>query len=724
MCVNCHTPIDKLGLGRTLDALTAIIHSTMPVLSPAECADSCASDVAAYIAVTDPYFGKDPNDVLGERFDTVDEPVGTVDPAPVILTRLNRTQYNNTVRDLLGTSLTPADNFPEDSAGYGHYDTIAGSLSVSLTHVEQYLAAAKVLAEEAVSGTTGARIARIEAETQRVVNNSSVEGNLLSLRATGSQMITDFTVPTAGSYAITIRAGQDAAENEPANMVVAVDGVEIGSADVAVPRTAMMNYTFTTSLSAGAHTLVVEFTNDVFVEGVLNRNLVLDWVEIGNPNAVAGVEVIPCDMAAGLTCARQFIDQFGVKAWRRPLSTQEKTDLTALYQEAKTVGGSEQFAFEQLVRGFLLAPHFMYRPELDANLQAMQPRMLNPYELASRLSYFLWSSMPDKQLFDRAADGTLTNETVLRSEVRRMLADTKANALVDNFFTQWLGFKNAKAPAPELFPDFDPATVELMQQETRLFITELLKSNAPIDTIVTADFSYLNEALARHYGVSGVSGNDFVKYEWDDAQRRGILGQGSFLTANAHPTVTSLVKRGVWVLEALICKKPPDPPQGVNTEVVLDPTKSAREVSEMHRDSSTVCFGCHAMMDPIGYGLENFDSAGQWRVMDGPFPVDASGILPGGIQFNGPVQLAEVIGGSPRLPLCVVDHMMTYALGRGLEALNDTQDLVQGEARGYATAYDVYKKASTSGFRIHSIIEEIVLSPAFRMRRGAESGEI
>lgn len=722
-CDSCHDT-DVLGIGTyTIETLTDVIDTTMPLENPSACDKQCSLDIALFISVDNPDFGQDPTQ-SDERFDAITQPNGIVDAAPVLLNRLNNTQYNNTVRDLFGSSQTPADNFPEDNrGGAGQYDTIAGSLSISLTHVEQHVIAAEALADEVISGKVTTPLHRIEAENQTTEFNVSIEGGVLSLRATGSRLIANFN--GAGEFVFTVRAGQDAAGDENAHMRVLVDNVEIGTADVASPREMLSDYIFSHMVEgSGSHTLVVEFANDLFVEGELNRNLVVDWIEVRSQSASVATNVIPCDISTGLACARQVIDNFGPKAWRRPLSDEEKNSLETVYADARQIGGNETYAFSQLVKAFVLSPHFLYRPELDPDLHSSEPRMLNAYELASRLSYFIWNTTPDDNLLALARSGELLNESTLRQQIRGMLLDPKASeSFVESFLVQWLKIDSASAPSSEHFPEFSTNILDLMRQESRLFLKELFESNAAISDIATANFTYLNETLAQHYGVTGITGNEFRRHQWDeDAQRRGVLGQGSFLTATSHPVITSPVKRGVWILTNLICKEPPPPPQGVNTEIVLDPNLTARQISELHRESGSSCFGCHSLMDPLGFGLENFDSAGQWRWMDGQHMVDASGFLPGGLQFNGPLELSEILGDSPRLPMCAIDHMMTYGLGRGTEAFHSSDG--SSEANGYTTVYEVYRESMKSGHSIHSIIEEIVLSPAFRMRRGADSEEI
>lgn len=722
-CAGCHQ-VDDQSLVKALDAegLRLTIENAMPLLDPSRCTGACASDTAAYIMLNNPWFGQvtggpDPGNGSSGGLGDVAPAVGPVDAAPVAIHRLNRAQYNNTVRDLLGTRLTPADRFPEDDFGYG-FNNIARVLSVSLTHTEQYFQAADLLVEDALDRALAGGRQHYEAEHLGGVHVVPGEDRALLNRG-GSILVLELEADAAGEHELQIRAGQQAGGPDDAIMAVQVDGVEIARRTVAAPEGAMQTYRIPLQLSMGPHTVEIEFINDYWVEGVADRNLAVDWVSLQGQDG-ATLDLIPCDITTGAACARQFIREFGQRSWRRPLTSPEVERLAALYSEAAS--DSLRTGLDQVMRAMLLSPHFLYRPELDASVNSTRPRALNAWELASRLSYFLWSSLPDDTLFARAADGTLVNESVLRAEVRRMLDDERAAALVENFAVQWLKFDKVQEANPNLtrYPDFDAALVQSMRQESRLFLHEWIASNAPVSELLAADYSYIDARLAAHYGVSAPAGDTFVKHRWQGSERRGILGHAAILTATSHPSNTSPVLRGAWALEKLLCKAPPPPPPGV--ENLADDGDqeglTTRQRFEMHRDSSTVCYSCHVLMDPIGFGLENFNAIGQWRTMENGEPVDASGALPGGTQFRGPLELSAILAESPELPLCVTQHLMTYALGRGVEALASDDG---HEPPDYPAVYRIYENTAPNGHRIRDIIEEIVLSPAFRMRRGADT---
>lgn len=733
-CMGCHGaegngsfPLDITG--ETLASVTEYIRDNMPPLEANSCDATCAANTAAYIFSWSGGVGPapTPTPVSNEP----NPPEDDIDAAPVTISRLNRSEYNNTVRDLFGTSLKPADTFPEDDFGFG-FNNISSVLSVSLLHLEQYDQAAQALAEEALGDAepVGESSLIFEAEdlTSAVGAASGSNWNLWS----NGVLAVPVTISHGGNYEITVRAGQTAAGAEDAHMEINLGNANLQGFDVSAPSSNMEAYSFTTPLTAGAVDLGVEFTNDFYddtVEPAQDRNLLIDWVEVRGPigavSQASGInrDVIACDPAQTddlLGCATDTITSFGAKAWRRPLTTTETSTLVSIYQYAESETGSFHEAMKQTIRAILLSPNFIFRPEMDANPVSATPTALNAYELASRLSYFLWSSMPDQELFDLAADGTLTQEAVLRAQVQRMLADEKAQTLVENFAVQWLQFDRVLEANPDtsLYPGFNSALVDAMRQETRLFVEELIETNAPISEIFNANYTYLNSTLANHYGVAGVSGSELQRHVWADNSRKGIFGHASVLTATSHPARTSPVKRGVWVLKALLCDEPPPPPAGVENLETTAPGDglSTRERFELHRNRDTVCFACHNVMDPIGFGLENFNPVGQWRTSDNGVSIDPSGSLPDGTSFNSAGEMAGTLADSYRLPMCFAQHLTTYALGRGVKALTR-----ESENPDYPLIYDIYQKTEANGHRIKDIIEEIVASEAFRMRRGADS---
>jgi hypothetical protein len=492
-----------------------------------------------------------------------------------VMHRLNRTEYRNTVRDLLGTQLDPAANFPADDVSLG-FDNIAQVLTVSPLQFELYEQAAEDLTIEAL--TTGIRDA-----------------------------------------------------------------------------------------------------------------------------------IVFCDPSVS-SCRDDIFRDLASRAWRRPATDAEIIRLQQLVDVAINEGRGIEEGLELAIRGILLSPHFIYRPELEDDPTSTEPHPLNDYELASRLSYFLWSSMPDDALFDAAADGSLRDEAGLRAEVDRMLSDPKAQALVDNFAGQWLRIRSLDDHVPNYatFPDWDDSLRNSMSQETKMFFEEFLRGDVPMDELLLADFTYLNDRLATHYGLPFDLGPELQRVSLEPTDSRfGLLTLGSLLTVTSTPTRTSPVKRGVWILEQLLCSEPPPPPPGVEG-LPQDGMSSGtlRDQLEQHRADPT-CASCHNLMDPLGLGLEQYDAIGAYRTEDQGFPIDASGELVGGQTFADGREMAALIQEDDRFDVCVAEKLFTYALGRpaGPSEYPFLEAIAQSFAQG--------------GAELPELIKSIVTSEPFRTRRGA-----
>jgi hypothetical protein len=510
------------------------------------------------------------------------------DPGRVTLHRLNRAEYNNTVRDLLGTARRPADDFPADDRGYG-FDNNADVLSLSPLVTELYVTAAEGLVDEALAPTTG-------------------------------------TPP------------------QP------------------------------------------------------------------NPQRA---RILICDPAPGgeQACARTILTAFGRRAFRRPLTEAEVTGLVGFLQIAKDHGDGFEQGLNLALTQILSSPNFLFRVERDPDPTSTKPHPLTDHELATRLSYFLWSTTPDEGLLEDADAGRLSDPDTLASEVYRMLEDPRAEALLDNFAGQWLHTRALYdvSPDPGVFPRYDDPLRDSMAAETRRFFKEFLRGDATVDQLLTADFTFVDQALAHHYEMAKVDGDALQRVSLI-GPRRGLLGQGSVLTVTSYPTRTSPVKRGKWVLEQLLCAAPPPPPPGVPAlPVQAMPSQSMRDELAQHR-KDPVCASCHQVMDPIGLGLEHFDGVGAYRSHDSGFAIDTSGDLGSGQTFADAQGLEALITADPRFPRCVGQQLYTYALGRGPEALDDDR-------------LDAIRDAFVSGgYRFPDLIRLIVLSDGFRMRRGEPAG--
>jgi hypothetical protein len=403
--------------------------------------------------------------------------------------------------------------------------------------------------------------------------------------------------------------------------------------------------------------------------------------------------------------AREIIERFASRAFRRPVKPDEVDRLLALYDQAEKEGGRFEDSVRVALEGVLVWPHFLFRVELDPKGAAAGTSYpINEYELASRLSYFLWSSMPDDELLALAAQGRLRRE--LDAQVRRMLGDAKSAALVQNFAGQWLTLRKLDyvVPDPETFPGFDKELRTAMTRETELFFEAVLREDRSVLDLLDADFSFVNERLARHYGIAGVKGPEFRRVTLPP-NRGGLLTQASILTLTSNPTRTSPVKRGKWVLEQILNSPPPPPPPDVPE---LPPTKqltgSLRKVMEEHR-ANALCASCHNRMDPIGFAFENYDAIGAWRDKDGGFTIDASGALPDGQSFQGPAELKRILMGKKDVfRRCLAEKLLTYALGRGLEYYD-------------RCAVDAILEALDSGGdRLSPLVLAVVQSEPFQMR--------
>jgi hypothetical protein len=425
---------------------------------------------------------------------------------------------------------------------------------------------------------------------------------------------------------------------------------------------------------------------------------------------------VPCDPASGHDCIALVVRGFAERSFRRRVTDEDILPFITVAETYVAGGGIAIDGLKFALQGVLLSPHFLYRVELDADPASSVAHALNSFELASRLSYFLWSTMPDDPLFVVADTGTVGDDNTLTSEVARMLADGKARALVDNFAGQWLNLRRLDNVTPDYaaYPSFDEDLRVALRTESELFFSELLQQGKPLTELLTANYTYVNARLAQHYGLPAPAGGDFVRVELTGSARGGFLTQGSFLTLTSNPTRTSPVKRGKWVLDQLLCAPPPPPPPGVDTSLSEggDQPLSLRARLEAHR-ADPACAGCHTSMDPIGLSFENFDGIGGYRTEDPGGAIDASGVLPtagGDVAFSGPLELAAILIGDSRFDSCVTRNVLTYATGRGF-----------GDPDA-ALIESIAARAKEKGGSLTAIIESVVLSDAFRTRRALAGG--
>ena len=665
-------------------------------------------------------------DLIGselERFDCD----SLSNPGRVTIRRLNRAEYDNTIRDLLGVDFQPSKDFPLDEVGYG-FDNIGDVLSLSPILMEKYLNAAESVVTNAILPEIPAwpPVSRHQAEKFTTMEDDIIraEGPVMGFYREGSASQT-IQVEQSGDFNLIIRAYGQQAGPDHAKLEVTINGDNKQVIDVDAFQDKPRTYTIQAKLEKGDNHLSLAYLNNYNVQdhpvAELNgdRNLFVDYVEIKGPMNVerpalpaTHTRIIPGQPERGkeITYARQILKPFAKRAWRRPVSDRETERLTTLVAYALEQKATFEESIQVALQAVLTSPYFLFRWELDpAEKEGEGTRQLNEYELASRLSYFLWSSMPDDELFALADEGRLSDPDVISHQVERMIQDPKSDAFVTNFAGQWLQFRSLDTvtPDPTRFPTYSDELRQAMQRESELFFAEIMRTNRSLTDFLDADFTYLNETLARHYGMEGVQGKEFQRVSLDaNSQRGGVLTQASVLTLTSNPTRTSPVLRGKWILEQIMGTPPPPPPPDAplleeSEEAVL--SGSLRERMEKHRIKPD-CATCHEKMDPIGFAFENFNAVGEWRDLDEGFPIDPSGKLPDGTAFNGPKDLIKELMNRDTFVRSVIEKMLTFALGRGLEYYDQ------------CTVDEIYEDLSADHLKFQTLVQSIVLSKPFQLR--------
>jgi hypothetical protein len=640
-------------------------------------------------------------------------------PVKAVLRRMNRDEYNNTIRDLVGVDFRPADDFPQDEMGYG-YDNIGAALSISPSHVEKYLDAAERVVEAAIvlpdaAPFPPAELIGLQPPELSAAKPVEVEHELSEGRYLADVIVIRRLPAESKAPRIVIGFGKNRR-----TVAVAVEQDESLIYRVWLHAEKGKNNVFVGIAEAAKEQPARPGANEEKKPGEGGQRggrpgLTVDSIVIRGPHRFEA-DRLPASHRRILTstpgtsdeslleCARQIVTKFSERAFRRPLREDELERLLKVFLLANERGESFERAIQVTLASVLVSPQFLFLGEPEA---ATEDRLLTEYELATRLSYFLWSSMPDEELFRHARDGTLRKN--LRGQVTRMLDDPKAGALVRNFTGQWLLLRKlgGAAPDPELFPDFDDALRAAMREETEHFVADVMRRDGSVLEFLDARHAFVNERLARHYGIEGVTGDEFRRVALADRQRGGLLTQASVLTVTSNPNRTSPVKRGQWILEQLLATPPPPPPPNVpkldeSLEVALAAT--LRERLETHR-SNPECAACHQRMDPLGFALENYDAVGRWRTSDGDFPVDPSGKLTDGRRFADAKELALLLKAEPkRFCRALIRNLFMYALGRGL----DSPDRVTVEA--------IRRQLVADDYRFRTIITGIVESAEFQHR--------
>jgi mono/diheme cytochrome c family protein len=672
-------------------------------------------------------------------------------PGAPRLHRLNRTEYANAIRDLLALDVDASSLLPPDDASAG-FDNNAGLLGISPTLLERYLSAAAKISALAVGN---AALLGPASHTYVVRGDLSQDAHLdgLPLGTRGGVAATHL-FPLTGEYVLKVallqtNLGAIRGLIEPHEIEFSIDGVRVfhatvgGDADnaksaanaAAIIAELDARLTARVTVVAGPHVLAAAFLKRPSAQGGSRLQPVLRTTidasdHTGLPH-VASLTVTGPYNAAGpgdtparrrifvcrpegpaavsdAACARTILTTLARRAYRRPPTAAETERLLTLYRTGRQQGSFET-GIEFGLRGILANPKFVFRAERDPVVAvAGSSYRIDDYELASRLSFFIWSSIPDDQLLSWAARGRLHERPVLEAQVRRMMADARAESLVRNFAGQWLQLRNLRSALPdkEAFPDFDDNLRQAFQRETELFVASIMREDRSVVDLLTADYTFVDERLARHYGISGVYGSHFRRVTIPQPARRGLLGHGSILTVTSHGNRTSPVVRGKWILDNLLGTPPPPPPPNVppldEGEGVAP--KSMRERMEQHR-RNPVCANCHRIMDPIGLALENFDAVGAWRTVDASTAIDASGQLADGAKVDGPVSLREALLRRRELFVSTLtEKLLIYALGRTVEH----SDMPAIRA--------IVRAAARDQFRWSSLVLGVVTSPQFQMR--------
>ena len=645
-------------------------------------------------------------------------------PGAPALHRLNRAEYSNAVRDLLGLDLDHAGDLPADDSGYG-FDNIGDVLTVSPLHIEKYIGAARRISRLAV-GTVTARPSVERFEPTRGTAGDAIDGLPPNERA---GILFRHYVAFDADYSIRVRVRGGRAPGMPApKLDVRVDGarVRLFDADVDPQEAAQRtrNFELRVTLAAGEHEIAAGFlTEYATTEGSETRatnRFSVDYVLVGGPFNPTGPgdtdsrqRIFVCRPPPGQAeepCARRILANLARRAYRRPVSPAEIESLVVLFAMGRADGTSFGHGIEMALNGVLVSPSFLFRVErAPARGQPGSVYRISDIDLASRLSFFLWSSIPDDELLRLAEQGRLSEPTVLAGQLARMLGDPKARALVDNFAGQWLHLRNVEdwTPDPERFADFDDAVRHSFQRETELFLDNLIRADRSVLDLIDADYTFLNERLARYYGIEGVEGGYFRRVALTGTARGGILTHGSVLMVTSYPTRTSPVLRGKWVLENLLGAPPPPPPPDVPTlaDTARASAGSLREALERHR-ASPACAVCHARLDPLGFALENFDAVGRYRTEDAGVVVDASGVLPDGTLVDGPRGLRNVLlARRQEFVEALAEKLLTYALGRGLEFYDRP------------AVREIRRRVEAEDYRFSALVGAIVDSVPFTLRR-------
>ncbi len=657
-------------------------------------------------------------DFLAGEFERADRNLKP-DPGRVTARRLNRNEYSNTVRDILGVDFHAGEEFPTDDLGEG-FDNIADVLSISPLLMEKYVSAAERIAARALGN-----------EPLPKPVSAAYEPNAHNIRRVDvSTAEATHRVDFDGEYDILIgMPGARPVDAKPVQLGFFMDGKLLHQVQVETKPSDLVYFspfsdvTFRLYLPEGEHQFRVAFLNDDFIAGLKEKSYYRSkenkWpasITFTGPFAssrenASRKRLLACDPNSGAACVEKILSTVARRLYRRPVTKAEAASLIRLVSLAKKNGDTVEQGVQIALQAMLVSPNFLFRIERDPDpTDPSKVHRVSDIELASRLSYFLWSSAPDEELLQTAEKGVLHEPAVLEAQLKRMLNDRRSASLTQNFAGQWLEIRNLDSvkPDPDKFLSWGPELRNAMKTETQMFLNHILRENRPLSDLLDARYTFLNDRLARFYGIADVTGPEFRRVELPGDQRGGILTQASVLTVSSYPTRTSPTIRGRYILNNILGTPPPPPPPDVPA---LDASKVGSEVSlrkqlEEHRNNA-VCASCHAKMDVLGFALENYNGIGKWRTVDGKFTIDSAGVLPGGKAFATPVEMKAVLKEQmPDFARCVIEKMMVYGLGRGLAPYDKP------------TINGIAAKLQPAGYPFRDIVEEVVRSLPFQSRRG------
>jgi hypothetical protein len=658
---------------------------------------------------------------------------------------MNTLEYTNTVQDLLDIATDVTDDFPEDGQAFG-FDNIASALTVSSLLVEKYDKAAEELLDLVLAKSERQYLYEFEQQFEDVGDEGISMGDLDGSGGDWWAFWDDvpisfkFDVPQDGVWELEVRTALAYVNTQKSllpEVDIWLDGELLSSAEYFQYAVDIPRETYEVYLDAGIHEVQVWMPDGAPLEAGVSAQInddgaveftyaqlwpimAGDYVSLGGPvngpippDPPKRAALLFCDVFddTDLGCVRDILADFARKAWRRPAGEDELDRLISLVETTIEAGDEPDVAAQAAMHAILLSPHFLFRVEEDPQPGSGQPFALNDWELATRLAYFLWSSMPDAELRELADQGALNNPDTLREQVRRMLADEeRREVFVESYVGQWLHIRDVDRieRAEELYPEFNDRLRRSMRNETLSVFSRFVDDELDLRGLLDADFTYVDGELARVYELGPYTAEDLTEVQLAGSERRGILGHASVLSVNAHSTRSSPVRRGKWVLDEILCEPPPPPPPDIPE---LDESDAeavgVRDALEAH-SSDPACAGCHASMDPIGFSMEHFDAIGAWRDAYPEGEIDVSGELPGRGTFDGMLEMATILKNDPATPVCMTENLGIYATGHG---------------RRSCAFEEIAADAMESGFSVQAITEAIVLSDYFLYGQGAKDDD-